>query len=283
MINRELKSVIEKLIAAELGPREGRYELLYLQEPKSKSSIKVIAVDEMQEDLPKPMQYHSRFASMLARKSLSELIQPEMIPDNISKLQVSIIPMAQYQFRLSLDGLDSILLAGYLQTNIGYYNGQSRTGNAQDISNVISVEPNSFKMTIADSCIILYLPRLYDENRAKSKIIESSIHETVHAMTLPIVIREILGRTGLPVNIDYLIFKLKLPYELVAHALTPYIYRKYTKDNKFFETYSEDILKRASNENKSYCDYSAVSEILSNNKTIEDAFDECIDRIRLDR
>lgn len=277
MIGKELKKIIEKLIAAELGPKEGRYELLYPQEPKSKSFIKVIAVDEMQEDLPKPMQYHSRFASMLARKSLSELIQPEMIPLNISSLQLLVSPLKNYHFKIDLQSFRIALLAGQVETDICDYgeNKLADNENSSQIMSVISTGQNKFILTIADNKIMLYAPRLYSEKFAKSAIIESAIHETVHVMTFPTMILEMLDNIKAPVSADYLMLHSQLPYELFAHALTPYIYREYTKDDSKFG-YSE----KKAGESDSYCDYKAVHEILSNNKTLEDAFFDCMLRVK---
>lgn len=277
MISRELKRMLEKIVAVELGQKKGRYELLFPESPKKKAYIKMIAVDQIKEGIPNQIQHQARFASMLARKSLSELIRPEMVPLNISNLQLLVSPLANYYFKIDLHSFMPSLLTGQVGTNICDYDEKKCTDNENScqVMSVISTGQNKFILTIADNKIMLYAPRLYSEKFAKSAIIESAIHETVHVMTFPTIILEMLDNIKAPVTADYLMSHSQLPYELFAHALTPYIYREYTKDDSKFDYYGKNA-----GESDSYCDYNAVHEILSNNKALEDAFFDCMSRVK---
>ena len=297
---RNLKKISEEeaeLVAMlRLGHDDGRYRIIYPRSVEdvlsfaiNKQNIKkvfdtipvekaFVVEDIIESKMPGDLDDYAEVASFHAIETITPFL--EIVPSNRYKLKLNVSPVKYYYF---INNLNLYLDIGCIDDYMSVYEDAHSLKESDFVAtkegklSVAIVGRKSFLHYVIEPVINIEVPRLFNELESDCNTVEAAIHETIHAIVQPMIIKSIIGNLESPITPNYSIQRIREDAELFAYSLTPYLTRDIIIDERYFENYKKKILYKKKIGGKiGNCDYGQVLDVLINEKSLEKAFERCI-------
>lgn len=297
----------ELLAGYYLGKNNGRYKIILPESIESAASIVknritipleemsgsednqenelIIIHDVIAEKIPGRLKSELLRASQFTIDSIQPFVNKKLVPSNINNLEVILEPMYFYLFLLNDNNISQYREAGNICSTLRNHFDRhtlARAHKATEIQGLLStmvVSGKNFFHYLTEPAFKFYMPRLIVGAKVTVGMVESAIHETVHAITEPTIIKKIIKNYDERIDIHALLIHSRPISELFTHVMTPYVARECSTEYSF-EDYLKVIQENDRNyPNSSYCNYGQVEEILKTSKNLKEAFHNCLDCI----
>lgn len=245
----------------------------------------IIIQDVIAEEIPSRLKSDLLKASQYTIDSIQPFVNKKLVPSNINNLEVILEPMYFYLFLLNDNKISHYREAGNISNTLRNHLDKyslERAHKATEIQGILStmiVSGKNFYHYLTEPAFKSYMPRLIVGTRLTVGMVESAIHETVHAIIEPTITKKIIRNYDERMDVDALLIHSRPISELFAHVMTPYIARECSTEYVFGDYLKVIQENNKNNPNSHYCNYGQVEEILKTSKNLKEAFHNCLDSI----